>query len=285
MGTTCIDEYLALCRHLASLSIVCEGDAIGQEEEVVGIHRTAIVIAEVLVSGEEDGRAVLRTLNPRLGQIGAEALQVHIIAVETNIQVTGNRVTVVGQSVDGPFCGLQAFGSLHRLRASRCCLAERGLIPVAIRKNLRQRGILQYILCHTRQKPLFGIVFEGNRLGKGLSVVGAADVFCTILVLAHELAAGKGCSGSADGTLHPALAEPIGQTLDIDVISVDSHIDRRIYGLCAIWGIHEKHTVHGVPRLHVGCGWRRHQFVLRKCRHTHQCEQHDKNSRFSHTFC
>ena len=220
-----------------------------------------VVGTEVLATGEGDLVAFERTLKPGFGQVVAEALHVAVVAVEADVDVARNRFAEVVHGADGPFVGLEAFGSHHRLWAGGSFLAEYWQYPVAIGRDFVFLTVLEDELGDSLQDTFGGVVVKDD-VGKCLSVIGATNPFGAVLVLSHELSADKGGGRFADGALHPTFGEPIGQALQVDVGAVDGHLDVGPEFHRTGSGVDIEDTIGGVPGLYGGRGRRCHQFVF-----------------------
>ena len=190
-----------------------------------------------------------------------KALNIYIVAIEADIDIGRNRVAEVVHGADSPFAGYEALWSNDRLRTFGSSLAECRQNPVGIGIDYCGRAVLQDVRSGALQCAFFCIVVEGD-VGHGVLVLSTADVFCTKLVFTNVLTVGNSCGGAIDGTLYPSLIEPIAQSLDVDVTTIEDYLDAwgkllllaalEVYILC---------TVNSVPSLNSGIFWWCYQYI------------------------
>ena len=100
------DIDLALGCHLAGFGIVGEYHLLAAKVELVVGVGVSVVRTEVLVAGEGDGAAFERALDPCLGQIVAESLEIDIVAVEADVHIARDGFAEIVHGADGPFVSL-----------------------------------------------------------------------------------------------------------------------------------------------------------------------------------
>ncbi len=238
-------EIQTICRYLGSitilkdvsiprpyydtvLSIVSCGYALqivefsinSSKPHVIGIGISSIILAR----SKRNALAIIAqsTLNPSLGLIVTNTLDIDVFTVNANLQSLLRRILILaiieGTSEEPGFSYQSSRRSYTRIR--RCCKTKHRSHPVSVEAISRRR------------LALANVFIASNCTSLGINSKGIARKPCTsivhtiqVLTITDILSTGNGNHVISKSTLYPAFLLPIGQALDINVSTNESDVD------------------------------------------------------------
>ena len=264
-------EIQTICRYLGSitilkdvsiprpyndtvLSIVSCGYALqivefsisSSKPHVIGIGISSIV----LTRSKRNALAIIAqsTLNPSLGLIVTNTLDIDVFTVNANLQSLLRRILILaiieGTSEEPVFSYQSSRRSYTGI--NRCCETKYGSHPVSV----------EAINC--RRLTLGNIFIASNCTSLGINGKGIVCKPCTsivhtiqVLTITDILSTGNGNHVISKSSLYPAFLLPIGQALDINISTNESDVDiLHLFGVvCPTTAcVNSQLTVNGVIR-------------------------------------
>ena len=211
--------------------------ALGTVALVFGIVSEDSLFVEVVVHigivtkvlhGERNSVAVLRTLDQSIGQIGAEALEIDIVAIDSNAgHATFGSFAIGGGGVAQDILyELNAFGQNHSLGCLGCFCGEAGAFPICVKAERGLRASFANIFSDSCQCSGLLVEGEDNVLRNSRAVVSSKDPFGIFGIVVNLLSAGERSRCAIKGALDPRVLDVVGQACNVDVGTIDDDLDR-----------------------------------------------------------